>query len=55
MYEKALTFRPNEPTVLSNLGMSYLLEGKLAQAENLSAPGLRSPAPTAGCGRTSPS
>ena len=34
LYKKALTFRPNEPSVLSNLGMSYLLEGKLSEAEN---------------------
>jgi Flp pilus assembly protein TadD len=34
LYEKALTLKPGEPTILSNLGMSHLLEGNLGQAEN---------------------
>jgi Flp pilus assembly protein TadD len=32
-YRKALELKPNEPTVLSNLGMSYLLDGDLRTAE----------------------
>lgn len=32
-YRKALELRPNEPTVLSNLGMSYVLDGDLRTAE----------------------
>jgi Flp pilus assembly protein TadD len=32
-YRKALELKPNEPTVLSNLGMSYVLEGDLRTAE----------------------
>lgn len=33
LYRKALEAKPNEPSVLSNLGMSYLLEGDLRTAE----------------------
>ncbi len=33
-YRKALDIAPNEPTVLSNLGMSYLLTNDLASAES---------------------
>ena len=33
MYRKALDIQPNEPTVLSNLGMSYLLTNDLGAAE----------------------
>jgi len=33
LYRKALDLRPDEPTILSNLGMSYLLEGDLKTAE----------------------
>lgn len=32
-YRKALDIMPNEPSVLSNLGMSYLLQGDLRSAE----------------------
>lgn len=33
LYRKALALKPNEPSILSNLGMSYLLEGDLKTAE----------------------
>lgn len=33
LYRQALDAKPNEPSVLSNLGMSYLLEGDLKTAE----------------------
>jgi Flp pilus assembly protein TadD len=33
LYRKALDIQPNEPSVLSNLGMSYLLKGDLPAAE----------------------
>ena len=33
LYRKALALKPNEPSVLSNLGMSYVLEGDLRTAE----------------------
>lgn len=32
-YSSALSIQPDEPTVLSNLGMSYVLEGNLVEAE----------------------
>jgi Flp pilus assembly protein TadD len=32
-YEKALALKPNEMSVLNNMGMSYALEGNLKQAE----------------------
>ena len=32
-YRKALDLKPNEPSILSNLGMSYVLEGDLHTAE----------------------
>lgn len=35
LYEKALALAPNEPSILSNYGMSYILTGDLAQAERL--------------------
>jgi Flp pilus assembly protein TadD len=33
LYRKALDLKPDEPSVLSNLGMSYVLEGDLKSAE----------------------
>jgi Flp pilus assembly protein TadD len=35
LYAQALDFTPNEPSVLSNYGMSYVLTGELPQAEKL--------------------
>jgi Flp pilus assembly protein TadD len=35
LYARALDLSPNEPSVLSNFGMSYVLTGDLASAENL--------------------
>ena len=35
LYAQALTYAPNEPTILSNYGMSYVLTGELPQAEKL--------------------
>ena len=37
MYRKALDIMPNEPSVLSNLGMSYVLGNDLRAAETLLA------------------
>ena len=33
LYRRSLDLKPNEPSVLSNLGMSYVLEGDLKTAE----------------------
>jgi Flp pilus assembly protein TadD len=35
LYAKALELAPNEASILSNLGMSYVLTGDLAQAEKI--------------------
>lgn len=35
LYDKALAMAPNEPTILSNYAMSYVLTGELAPAEKL--------------------
>lgn len=35
LYARALKYAPNEPSVLSNYGMSYVLTGELPQAEKL--------------------
>ena len=43
LYQRALQLKPNEPSVLSNLGMSYLLEGNLQQAETYLASAVRQP------------
>ena len=37
LFQKALDIRPNEPSVLSNLGMSYLVGNDLANAERVLA------------------
>jgi len=34
LYQKALMLKPNEPSILSNYGMSYLLKGDLKTAES---------------------
>lgn len=34
LYKKALDIKPDEPTILSNMGMSYLLAGDLKTAES---------------------
>ena len=41
-YGRALQIQPDEPTVLSNVGMSYVLEGNLAEAERTLRQALRS-------------
>jgi len=35
LYRQALDFAPDEPSVLSNLGMSYVVSGDLVEAEKL--------------------
>ncbi|MBZ9860957.1 tetratricopeptide repeat protein [Mesorhizobium sp. CA12] len=42
-YRKALELKPNEPSVLSNLGMSYVLEGDLRTAETYMRSAARQP------------
>lgn len=42
-YRKALDIRPNEPSVLSNLGMSYVLSGDLRSAETFLRKAIRQP------------
>ena len=42
-YRKALDIQPNEPSVLSNLGMSYVLQGDLKTAESYLASAVRQP------------
>ncbi|MET3660594.1 tetratricopeptide repeat protein [Aquamicrobium ahrensii] len=43
LYRKALDLKPDEPSVLSNLGMSYVLEGDLRTAETFLASASRQP------------
>jgi len=43
LYRKALDIQPNEPSVLSNLGMSYVLEGDLKNAESYLKTAVRQP------------
>ena len=43
-YRKALDLKPDEPSVLSNLGMSYVLEGDLPMAETYLRKATQSPA-----------
>jgi Flp pilus assembly protein TadD len=42
-YEEALKIRPNEPTVLSNLGLSYALSRQLPRAEEILQDAVRQP------------
>ena len=44
MYRKALDIVPNEPSVLSNLGMSYLLTGDLRASETYLRKAIAQPA-----------
>ena len=44
LYARALEMQPGEPTILSNLGMSYLLEGDLKTAETHMRQAAQSPA-----------
>ena len=34
LYQRALDLQPGEPTILSNMGMSYVLSGDLKKAES---------------------
>lgn len=43
LYRKALDLSPNEPAILSNLGMSYLLKGDLRSAETYLQSAIRQP------------
>ena len=54
-YEAALKIAPGEPTVLSNLGLSYALSKRLADAEKTLRAAAATPGPTPACARTSPS
>jgi Flp pilus assembly protein TadD len=42
-YRKALDIMPNEPSILSNLGMSYVLQGDLRTAESYLASAVKQP------------
>ena len=44
LYNRALDMQPGEPSILSNLGMSYLLEGDLKTAESHMRKAIESPA-----------
>ena len=44
LYAQALDYAPNEPSVLSNYGMSYALTGELPQAEKLLRKAIAAPA-----------
>ena len=52
-YACALKIVPDEPSVLSNLGLSYMLTQDLPKAEETLRRAYANGAPTAGCGRTS--
>ena len=43
LYNRALEMQPGEPSILSNLGMSHLLEGDLKTAENYMRQAAQSP------------
>ncbi|MDV6227187.1 tetratricopeptide repeat protein [Nitratireductor aquimarinus] len=43
LYTRALNLQPNEPSILSNMGMSYLLEGNLKSAEHYMRQAAQSP------------
>jgi len=44
LYKRALQISPNEPSVLNNLGMSYLLAGDLPNAEQTLRKAMQNPA-----------
>ena len=53
-YASALQIVPEEPSVLSNLGLSYVLSKELPKAEETLRRAHASPAPTRGCGKIWP-
>lgn len=51
LYRKALDVQPGEPSILSNLGMSHVLEGDLKQPKPICARLCHGPVPTIGSGK----
>ena len=50
-YASALKIVPDEPSVLSNLGLSYVLSGDLPRRKKTCAGRMAAPEPMRGCGR----